>query len=215
MHRAPAVPGVVARVVCVSLLVIGGPLAAQDARSGVDTLPFRPGQWGALFRSDGSSYVSAGVLRFSAPARAWALDARFNGSFRSQESEGETASSDSRQSTVGLSLRAGRRAYSPLGRAVSAYRGVGLSAGLDRARSRYRSGDFLSSSGQWGWSAGAFAELGAEYLVTPRLGLGAVGSADLLYSERRGRPSDDASRFVDRGIGVSASLLAFVLSLYF
>lgn len=139
MHRVPSAPGGFARAVCLSLLVLGAPLGAQEARPASDTLPFRRGQWGALFRSDGSSYVSAGVLRFSAPARALVLDARVNGAFRAQENETDLGRYDARQSVVGLSLRGGRRAYSPLGRAVVVHRGLGLSAGFDQTVSRYES----------------------------------------------------------------------------
>src|SRR2546422_7796436 len=50
--------------------------SAQD--SAPDTIPFHRHQWAAQF-AGGTSFASLGVLRFTAPTRAWLLDFRFTG----------------------------------------------------------------------------------------------------------------------------------------
>src|SRR5712691_558061 len=50
--------------------------SAQD--SPPDTIPFHRHQWAAQF-AGGTSFASLGVLRFTAPTRAWLLDFRFTG----------------------------------------------------------------------------------------------------------------------------------------
>src|SRR6266571_5084753 len=52
--------------------------SAQDATT--DTIPFRRHQWAAQF-AGGTSFASLGVLRFTAPTRAWLLDFRFTGGY--------------------------------------------------------------------------------------------------------------------------------------
>ncbi|HKG92434.1 MAG TPA: hypothetical protein VKA84_11100, partial [Gemmatimonadaceae bacterium] len=193
-------------------------LVAQDVAQAPDSLPFRHGQWGALFRLD-AAYASAGVLRFTSPRRAWLADVRVSAAV-SHGTNSSTLDGDpfpegrTRTSGVILQLRAGRRAYAPLGRAVVTHRGAGVLTSFDRFRSRFRSGSFESTGGDWAWGAGAFGEVGAEYLVTPRFGLGAAGQVELGYTERRGSLFE-SGHAVERGVNLTTSLITFTATVYF
>ncbi len=62
--------------VCLALALWPTLASAQD--SPPDTIPFHRHQWAAQF-AGGTSFASLGVLRFTAPTRAWLLDFRFTG----------------------------------------------------------------------------------------------------------------------------------------
>src|SRR5438046_5843915 len=92
--------------------------SAQD--SAPDTIPFRRHQWAAQF-AGGTSFASLGVLRFTAPTRAWLLDFRFAGGHsHDRQYVQDTLVGDGYTSKANVDDRVGRRFYQ--GRAQSVVR---------------------------------------------------------------------------------------------
>lgn len=149
------------------------PNADQPPAAGVDSLPFRPGQWGAEFAVDDGT-VGLGVLRFRSPRKAWLLDASVSASwFETEAIFRETESGRS----VFVNLRTGPRSYRPLATGSAAYVGTGLTG----AYGWIADGNFRQRT----WQAGVFGELGAVYFVTRRLSLGARVELSARYTASR------------------------------
>lgn len=166
---------------------LASPLAAQQSdESGGDgrgAPVFRAAQWGAQFTVS-SGFYGAGVLRFRSPNTAWTLDGTASVGMNSVEFEG----SDSRDlSGASASVQAGLRRYDAPHGAIRTFRGAGLLAGLSRDRLWGEGSPGVPGQEQKtsGYRAGAFAELGANYFVTPHLALGARGVATATYSRTK------------------------------
>lgn len=146
-------------------------LSAQPSSSAADSrdsLPFRPGQWGAEFEvRDITS--SASALRFHAPRQALIVTVSGN-VFR--------AESDRRdERIVRAELHAGNRWYRSSGDAIAPFVGVGVGAALvdDRLEMQIGSSGLPSVVvGNQRLFGAAYWEVGAQWLVTPRLALGAA-----------------------------------------
>ncbi len=174
------------------MLALATPAAAQQA----DTLPFRAGQWGAEFTA--SDFSGVGALRFSSPRNAWLIDVQ--GRFMRQS--GNT-SSLSRFEVVTdadvMQVRLGWRRYGTVAPRVVRHAGVGVLSTY--ASSKQSPGAFSVTrpfsldASRVEFSAGVFAEVGAQWLITSNLGLGATWSANL----QAGRA--DIERFTASGIG--------------
>ncbi|MCC6245836.1 MAG: hypothetical protein IT353_23590 [Gemmatimonadaceae bacterium] len=163
-------------LVALCAAIFAAPLAAQQS----DSLPFRAGQWGAEFSA--ANFSGVGVLRFSNPRRAWLMDLQGSVTRQSGSSERMTNADVSTDSET-AQFRLGRRAYKPLVSRVVRYVGGGLSA-------RYASFDqyptpfsvsppLVYTPTRSQFEAGLFAEVGAQWMITPNLGLGAAWSADV------------------------------------
>ena len=104
--------------------------SAQDIPA-PDTIPFHRGQWAAQFAAR-FGFGSLGVLRFTAPSRAWLLDLQFSGGHEDSEDRGTNPDATIRgyRSNASVSLRLGRRFYTPArGRVVGLYT-MGASGGF-------------------------------------------------------------------------------------
>jgi hypothetical protein len=168
--------------------VPGHALSAQEAAS-ADTTPFKRGQWALQF-GGGANFGSLGALKFTSSRSAWLIDFQVNGSHSVQRVRiAPDTVLESHTSFATATSRFGRRAYQPH-HAVASYETVGLLGGF--AHSCYGS-FFAGTNCSNGWTAGAFGEVGAIYLITPHLSLGGAVGLSLAYTRTRnsspGQPS--------------------------
>lgn len=182
------------------------------AQEPTDTLPFHAHQWAFLF-TGGSSFAGLGALKFTAPNRAWILNV--GGSALHTSSDVPIAPDTSETQTSNteiLSLRLGRRFYQPRGHEVVSYQTVGIAGGANHACSHLSLGSAGNSFCATGWSAGLFAELGAQYLLTPRLSIGGQFNAGVTYQYSR-----SANSFPSRNWSVEVSFgqVGFGGAIYF
>lgn len=188
------------------------PLSTAQAQITSDTTPFRRGQWGLQF-GGGFGFGSLGAVRFTSPRAAWVFDLRLDGGhganrYRTTTGTGDTTL-ESFTSHATASVRAGRRVYAGRGPQVVSFAGLGV-IGSFAHDADGREGDY--SIERNGWSAGAYGEVGATYLVSPRLGLGATASASATYQRstvedsRGGRSRGWEYRLAGPGIALVATL---------
>ncbi len=155
------------------LLILGAPLGL--AAQSTDSLPFRAGQWGAEF-SASQSFGSAGLLRFRSNRSAWLLDV--SASIRSGTRTGNLTTTD--RSSV--DLRVGPRWYRPIGARLLQFASVGPSVSYLSEESNAGSVQQVYQLDQHSTAFGLFGELGAAWLVTPQLSLGAAWQARAGYA---------------------------------
>jgi hypothetical protein len=191
------------------LTVLFAPLSllAQDSTVRPPTTPFRRGQWAAQFAA-GFDFSTVGFLLFRSPTRALLLDVRLGGG------HSETLSGDSTglqfaglSSNAFTQLRFGWRRYSSGEPKIATHYTFGVLGGFEHSAGS-ASGSSLQRNG---WTAGLFGDLGATYLVTPHLGLGALASASLYYSTSTAetRPTGGKNRTWNiGGSGVTGSIVA-------
>ncbi len=140
-----------------------------------DSLPFRAGQWGAEF-SVNQSFGSAGLLKFRSKRTAWMFD--ISTSIRSGTHSGNLSGTDH----SAADLRIGPRWYRPIASRLFQYASLGPSVGYSRDESSSESGNTRNTFTQRSTSYGLFGELGAGWLVSPQLSLGASWGARAGYS---------------------------------
>ena len=159
----------------VALLVLAGtyllPRAgcAQDA----DSVLFHKGQWGAEFNI-GSGFFAAGVLLFTSSKRALLLDLGTDYRYSSSTYNGFEVSDDD----LTVVARLGMHAYRPYGARLYRLLTVGV---LLNYTSRTFTQDTLRATSE-GLGGGVFADIGATWLITPHLGLGAKFGATVTYT---------------------------------
>lgn len=176
-----------------------------------DALPFRRGQWAAQFAA-GFSFASLGVVRFTAPARAWLLDLRLSGGHSHGTSRmGDSVRAEGYTSEVSFDARIGRRFYQDVGKAVVSLGTIGMFGGYDDGCAGNNvTGDSCTN----GWRAGVVGDLGAAYLVTSRFSIGGTGSVTFSYarSTSRGPGGLSGTSWSYRG---SVQGPSFVATIYF
>lgn len=193
-------------------VALSPPLVSGQESTASDSTPFRSGQWAAQFGL-ASGYASLGVLKFTAPTRAWLLDVRVSGG----HGDGEFRSTNPDttitvwESDASVTLRLGRRFYTAARDHVVALYTIGASGGFAHSAGGQRPG----SEGEVnGWNVGVFFELGGSYLVTRRLSLGALGSASLSYSRSVSRGNTGVRNEFSR-YGGSLNAVSLVATVYF
>jgi hypothetical protein len=164
MYRVPLV------FVCACVFAVQ-PLRAQTTSDSITT-SFHPGQWGVGF-TQGRYLAEAGVLRFSTPTLAWVLDA--TGTFDRQVLSGAGVfGADESAKSYTVTALAGPRWYHAIGAHVVRLIGIGLLGS-------YSSYENVGSPNRSKfWSAGAYGEIGVQYMFTRHVGLG--WRANLLVS---------------------------------
>lgn len=164
------------RFTAVSTMLAFAVLPALAAQETGDTLPFRAHQWAFLF-TGGSQFVGLGGLHFSSPTRALIVNLSIDASHSHQSfspTPGTTVTSTN--TNLALQARIGRRFYQPVRHDVAAYQTIGVLGGGNRSCGA----PFGGSSGcTVAANAGIFAELGAQYFLTPRLSIGGQVTASL------------------------------------
>ncbi len=183
---------------------------AATAASARDSLPFRSGQWGAEFEvRDGAS---ASALRFHAPRQAWI--ATLSGElFRSDADRWEAR-------RVRAEVLVGNRWYRPAGRAIAPFWGVGVGAGFERNRQGIPIGSadaqpaLLDDERLIGV---VYWELGAQWLVAPRLALGAAWQVRASLQRSRAERVSELPPFEPLGttVRLRAQPMALRGTLYF
>lgn len=162
-----------------------GSLRAQ-ATGDTTTASFHQGQWGVGFILR-SSVTSAGVLRFSTPARAWVLDGSV--SFDQGSVSGTDLRTNQMRSTY-FNGQFGPRWYHPVSGHVARYVGFGVSGGY-----AYSQSSATPSHGNL-WLVGAYGEAGMQYLITRYLGIGWRGTVSA--SRLEANNTDTSTGFVSR-----------------
>jgi hypothetical protein len=142
--------------------LLAGPADGQTP----DSVPFHAGQWGAEFQI-GSGFFGAGALHFTSPTHAWLLD--FSAGYDHTSSSLTPSTSNS---VLGLDL--GTRAYGSFGPRLERLITLGVVFSYSR-----QSGGGVTTQAVGG---GPFASLGATWLITPHLGVGAQWRADITYT---------------------------------
>jgi hypothetical protein len=134
------------------------------------TLPFRAGQWGAEVRV--FSDAGAGLLRFTAPNRAWILDFAITAE-AGNVTDPDGTTHDTR--TVFARSRVGLRTYRPLIRSTgsTSARAAAFTAFGGSVDGFWRSDERFLGSRQGSFGLGAFIEAGGSAFVTDYLALSA------------------------------------------
>jgi hypothetical protein len=195
MHRRWFVP----------FLVVTFAYPACALAQATDSVVFRHGQWGADF-SIGGGFAGVGAIRFSSPTRALVLDLLTD----YQRTEFDNSNGTSSGDNVGVQVRLGTRGYRSFGRRLYRLTTFGVSASYRWGQSTVQ--DTLTNT-QHSLGAGVFADLGASWLVTPQLALGARWGLDVTYNHDSASGSN-GSASADR-FGVSLGRIALIGQLYF
>ncbi|HYR97755.1 MAG TPA: hypothetical protein VEO58_01985 [Gemmatimonadales bacterium] len=198
--------------VCMVLALWPTLASAQD--SAPDTIPFHRHQWAAQF-AGGTTFASLGVLRFTAPTRAWLLDFRFTGGHsHDKDYVQDTLVGDGYTSSAHVDARIGRRFYQGRGKAVVSFQTVGVLGGYAHDCSAFKGSTVSGHSCSNGWTAGAYGELGGAYLITRRFSIGGTATVAFSYQRSTARSSGGvvAKRWSYAG---SIQGLSFAATVYF
>lgn len=191
----------------VSLTLLAGTTAAAQTSVPpapvvvADTLPFRPGQWAAVFAAD-RNLNTLGVQYFRSARTAWTFDYGLNaGSFRQ-----EVVDDQERDDThTGGTFRLGLRRHAVAHERAVRFFGGGVTASGGRTRSELSNGITTTNRSLAG---GVFGELGAQYHATRYLALGAVGSVAAQFTDSRSKGTTPAEMDVrTRGWDATAGAL--------
>ena len=186
-----------------ALLAIGTLTLPAAARAqGDQALGFRAGQWGADFQVAGG-FTGAGAIKFTSPTRAWLVDLGSQVVHASGTQPGIVGSISG--TSVNLSVKVGRRMYGTITHRVAPWTAVGVTASYGWLRSTT---DTVTSFG-----AGVFGSLGATWLITPHLGVGAQWSLIFNYSHQSTSGSVGTTK--DNAINITLPNMALAGQLYF
>ncbi len=179
-------PVAVLRSLYVSACIMAGvvTLPTTTAAQAPDTTAFEAGQWGAEIGLE-AAFASLGLLRFSTPNRAWigAVGASIQRTRSDVQQRGFEPDAVARSfNDAEIALRLGHRWYRTMSSRVQQHATVGVIV----LGGRERAGPTFPSS-QWYGGGGAFVDVGALYMVTPRLSIGAAWSAEASRVRSRGR----------------------------
>jgi hypothetical protein len=186
-----------------SVLLLAPSLLVAQESAPRDTVGPQAGQWAAEVGA--GTGLSGTLLRFRSAASAWLLgvDASF-AQIRQELPDplgGGTRTESSTQ--VDAFARIGLRQYRTTQGALRPFTSGGLLGGTSRA------------DGSRSWAAGIFAELGAAYLFSPHVSLGASGGLRASYGETRGDSPLGGPSFRARVISVNASAVQMLGAVYF
>lgn len=175
-------------------------LAVEVRAQGTEALGFRSGQWGADFQVLGG-FTGAGAIKFTSPTRAWILDL---GSQVLHASSNQPTGNTSGTS-INLSVKAGRRMYGTITHRVVPWTAIGVIASYEWLRS--------TTDTTTGVGAGVFGSLGATWLITPHLGVGAQWSLVVSYTHQTASGALGTSKI--NTINVTLPNMALAGQLYF
>jgi hypothetical protein len=173
-----------------------------------DSALFHRGQWGVDFRI-GGGFAGAGALHFTSPTHAILFD--LSGAYRHSSYTDATPTVRATNGDGTLSLGLGSRSYHPLGAHLYRWTTLGASFLYDRQSSTTQ--DTVTQTSQ-GLGAGVFVNIGATWLVTPHLGLGAQWQVDLTYTHNSVSSTSYGSGTSDN-VTVGLARVALTGQLYF
>jgi hypothetical protein len=186
------------RLLSTSAALLAPTLApAQAVR---DTLGPRAGSWAAELGV--GSGQSATLLRFRSPTSAVMIGAEVFWLGISEDVPELGGTREERYSLANVTARVGVRRYRATTTGIRPFTSLGLLAGYTRDR------------GGPGWTAGAFGELGASYLFSPHVSLGAVGGLQAFYTRFSQRFGTDQS-LARRQVTIRASAVQVLGAVYF
>ncbi len=164
MHSRVAVTALAAAVSLTSLAMAQVP----------DSTPFHRGQWGVDF-GIGAGFAAIGALHFTSPTHAMLLNLTSVFGHGSSAIGGPPTITTS---NVNAGLSVGTRAYRAVDARVYRWTTLGLSMAYNRQTTTVSG----VSQRLQGIGAGVFGNLGAAWLVTPHLGLGAQWQVTVNYT---------------------------------
>lgn len=184
----------------------------DSAGAAKDSLPFHKGQWAAQFTA-GTTFSNAGVLYFRSAANAWI--ATVSASYHSSSNRTDSSSLGPRMTVdtwvSSATLRFGTRHYSSMGKSTALFTTFGV---LGTGGSSTSSSSFGARGKTSTFGAGVFGELGANYMITRHLSLGASAGIQATYQSNWS--SDDSGlSSAGRDFLISGALLSLTLGVYF
>ena len=187
------------RHVIVSLWMISMALRGTATAQAPDSLRFHRGEWGVEFNI-ANGFFGAGALHFTSPTHAWL--AALDGEYTHGHASGPLLTSINAGS---VALELGTRGYHSFNPRL--YRVTSLGALLNYSR-QTGSGTSLTSDG-----VGLFGDLGATWLVTPHLGLGARWRVSVAYFH--GKATGAGGTTMVDAVTLSAATVLLTGQLYF
>jgi hypothetical protein len=188
------------------LILVFGTLSATQLRGqAADSIVFRRGQVGADF-SVGNGFFGAGLIRFGSPTSALVLD--LNGLYSHTTGSQPNLGGPATQSQ--LSLRLGSRHYAVLGSHLRRL----LTIGVEGTYTQQKLGT-NSAASTTGWGGGAFADLGASWLITQHLAVGASWGATISYLHSRETQGQPPVAGTSNRVTVALNRVALNGQLYF
>lgn len=189
-------------------LAIAALALAAPALTHAQTAPeLRAGRW-AGEASLGPGGLSGALLRFTSPSAAWLVGVNFELERTTVDDDSELLpgeEADDAGTNVNLGARLGFRRYAGAGSAIRPVTGVGVLGSVFRLDQ----GASLNEQS----AVGAYGELGAVYLFSSRVSLGAAGELRATYNvDRLSGPT--FSRRAS-GFGVGGSLARVMATVYF
>ena len=188
------------RHLIVSLAIISSAFSGSGTAQASDSLRFHRGQWGVEFNVT-NGFFGAGALHFTSPTHAWL--AALDGEYTHVHTTGPLLSSGN-GGTVGIEL--GSRAYHAFNPRLNRILTVGVL--MNYARQTSDNGASTTATG-----FGLFGDLGATWLVTSRLGIGAQWRASVAYGH--GKSTISGSTNTSELVTFSAASVRLSGQLYF
>lgn len=159
------------------------------------------------------NFRGAGVLRFLTPRRALVLD--LSGSTTRESATGWSTATD----VDFVQLRLGHRWYRPIHDRIVQHVTVGASFARSVVEHTVTTVEGLEGkTAQQANSGGAYADLGAAWLVTPHLSLGAAWTADVSYKRASTDASGEGVQLLDQRVrswNANAGSVSLRLNFYF
>lgn len=197
MHRVPLL------LVCASIF-LARPLSAQTTGD-TARVTFHPAEWGVEF-IPGRDATTIGIIRFATPTRAWVLDGSASLDWITLPGGGAFGK-DASGHAMGVSALFGPRWYRAEGAQVVGFGGWGISGSLNRSQAPGSSDRYEA------WSAGAYGELGMQYLFTPHFSLGCRGT--LMASRIDSRSITAAGNTTELGYHLGLGALQVTGTIFF
>lgn len=188
------------RKVIVGLSIVGATLCGIATAQTSDSLRFHRSQWGVEFNI-ANGFFGAGALKFTSPTHAWV--AALDGEYSHNHATGPALTSFNAGS---LAIELGTRGYHAFSSRL--YRVTTLGALLNYSRETLSNGASLTTDG-----VGLFGDLGATWLVTPHLGIGARWRASVTYAH--GKTTGSVGNNLVDSVILSAGTVLLTGQLYF
>ncbi|HET9708297.1 MAG TPA: hypothetical protein VFP39_08335 [Gemmatimonadales bacterium] len=188
------------RHLIVSLAIIGMALSGSATAQTPDSLRFHRGQWGVEFNI-ANGFFGAGALHFTSPTHAWL--AVLDGEYAHDHASGPLLTSSNATS---VAIELGTRGYHSFSPRL--YRVSTLGVSLNYSRQTANGGPTLTAEG-----VGLFGDLGATWLVTPHLGIGARWRASVAYAH--GKATVTGSTTTSDIVTLSAATVLLTGQIYF
>ncbi|MFL5563248.1 MAG: hypothetical protein ACJ79K_17415 [Gemmatimonadaceae bacterium] len=176
--------------------------ATAGAQQAAIPSPFHAGQWGIEAYAD--VFGHGGVMRFFTPRTALVFDLGANHA----DSKAANSNATLQKSTTNtFDLELGLRHLTMLAPKIASTFGAGVNAGTTQRRDEYVGFPSITVSSYQANYAGAFIEMGGQYIIADRF---AVGLAYYLSARRTSTNAGD-----QRGFAYSTSFRPLRATLYF